>query len=271
MIRQPEQSFSFLNFARVLFQNRRRAGMYGLIFIFVSFNLGLFFSTNMHSPDHEKIVNAVQLVCFLIMGIINVWYFYKRNFLAELFFSGAKLAFILLLFILIAFVLFIYYYDSGNDGLIMAFASSSAFLFPFIVDEGWKEYMAIPARTYPVWYLPITDADYTISFSATGTIQIQLKIYRKEKDNSYNLFPVTAPGKVKLGKIFGRFIAEQNIPDTIIEIKDKNSQTFGWQFYEEKWFGFYNMYLNPAKSLIENNIKPDAKIIVVRVNEPASV
>src|SRR5450432_2528003 len=105
MIKQPEQSFSFLDFARVLFQNRRRAGMYGLIFIFVSFNLGLFFSTNMHSPDHEKIVNAVQLVCFLIMGIINVWYFYKRNFLAELFFSGAKLAFILLLFILIAFVL----------------------------------------------------------------------------------------------------------------------------------------------------------------------
>ena len=271
MIKQAEQSFSFHDFARLLFQNRRRAGMYGLIFIFVSFSLGLFFSANMHSPNQEKIVNAVQLFCFLIMGVINVWFFYKRNFLAELFFSGAKLAFILLLFILIALVLFIYYYVSENNGLIMAVASSSAFLFPFIVYEGWNEYIKIPAKTYPVWYLPVTEPDNAISFSAAGAVQVQLKIYRKQKDNNYNLFPVMAPGKIKLAKIFERFITEQNIPGNIIETRDKNNQTFGWQFYEQKWYGFYNKYLNPARSLAENNIKPGAKILVVRINESTSV
>jgi hypothetical protein len=175
MIKQAQQStFSFHDFARLLFQNRKRAGMYGLIFIFISFNLCLFLPANMQSPKAETMVNSVQLFCFAIMGIINVWFFYKRNFLAELFFSGAKLAFILLLFILIAFVLFVYYYVSGNNGLIMAFASSSAFLLPFIIYQGWKEFMSIPAKKFPLWHLPETEFNDNPLSSAVNTMQVQL-------------------------------------------------------------------------------------------------
>ncbi|MEP6746341.1 MAG: TssN family type VI secretion system protein [Bacteroidota bacterium] len=268
MIKQVQPTFSFNDFVRLLFQNRRRAGVYGLTLIIISFNLCLFLPANMHTPSAERLVNVVQLCCFGIMGIVNVWFFYKRNFLAELFFSEAKLAFILLLFILIGLVLFIYYYVTGNNGLMMAFASSSAFLLPFIIYQGWMEYVAIPAKKMNAWHLPVVEAgNNNAPLSTASTMQIQLKISRKENDTVCNIFPVTTSGKVKLGKVFERFIIEQNNQGvkSEIEIKNKKQAAFGWQFQEEKWYGLYSRSLNPLRSLLENNVKPNAKIIVTRV------
>ena len=152
----------------------------------------------------------------------------------------------------------------------MAFASSGAFMLPFLIYQGWIEYMAIPAKDYPVWQLPATEPGTVFLLSAVTTMQVQLHICRKANDGYYNTFPLTASGKVRLGKVFERFIIDQQQQQglsSVIEIQNKQQRAFGWQFYEEKWFGLYSRNLNPARSLVENNIKPNAKIVVVRINE----
>ncbi|MEO5684337.1 MAG: TssN family type VI secretion system protein [Chitinophagaceae bacterium] len=268
MIKQAEQSFSFYHFGQLLFQNRKKAGLYGLFFVVVSFNLCLFLQANLQTPAAERIINAIQLMCFAAMGIFNVWFFYKRNFLAELSLSGAKLAFICLLFIVIALVLFVYYYVSGNNELVMAFASSGAFLLPFLIYQGWIEFMDIPVKSYPVWYLPAVDAAVrNTAVSAANSMQVQLKIARRADDMEQHTFPVTTPGKLRLGRMFERFIEDQSEQGSRAVIATTDGRDpFGWHFYEEKWGGFYNRNLNPTKSLLENNIKTNAKIMVVRIS-----
>ncbi len=268
MIKQVEQPFTFPDFARVLFQHRRRAGVYALSFIVLSFNLCLFLQANMHTPAAERTINAIQLACFAVMGMVNVWFFYKRNFLAELALSGARLAFICLLFIVMALVLFIYYYFSGNDGLVMVFASSGAFLFPFLIYQGWMAFMQIPEKTYPVWFIPKEgDRVGAVVSSARNNMQVQLSVARRLSDDHEYVFPVTTSGKLKLGKIFERFVDDQLIhgPHSAIETGNGPQQVFGWQFFETKWSGLYSRYLNPGKSLLENKIKPNATILVKRI------
>ncbi|MEO5638180.1 MAG: TssN family type VI secretion system protein [Chitinophagaceae bacterium] len=267
MIKQAASAFSFQNFARLLFQNRKKAGLYGGLFIVIAFNLCLFLGANMHSPDNERTVTVIQLVSFAFMGIINVWIFYKRNFLEELSLSGAKLAFICLLFIVMALVLFLYYYISGNNELIMAFASSGAFFLPFLICQGWTAWMTIPPKNYPVWYLPSVEIP---AMSATAnSMQVQLQIARKANDVQTHIYPVTVSARVKLGKTFEMLVATHEMQErkNSIQVKDNQEQLFAWQFYEEKWAGLYRRHLDPSRSLTGNKIKPNAKIVIIRKEE----
>ncbi len=267
MIKQAQPPFSWQLFGRLLFQNRKKATVYGLFFVVVSFNLCLFLPANMHTPAAEQMVNGVQLFCFGVMGIINVWFFTRRNFLAELSFSGVRLAYISLLFIAIALVLFIYYYISGNNSLIMAFASSSAFLLPFIIYQGFIELMEVPPTLHPVWYLPkVASPAATLSAFTVNSMQVQLRIARSANSTGENTFPVTASGKTKLGRMFEKFVGENNLPGShpTIDLKSNNGQVFGWQFFELKYGGIFCKYLNPALSLLENKIKPNAIIHIIR-------
>ena len=150
----------------------------------------------------------------------------------------------------------------------MAFASSGAFLFPFLIYQGWTEFVNIPKKKYPVWQLPpATTIVSTMAAPTVNTMQVQVKIARRVNDANENTFPVTVSGKLKLGKVFERFVEEQQVHGEYgaIEIKGKQQEPFGWQFYEERWAGFYSRNLNPAISLLENKIKPNAKITVIRI------
>lgn len=267
MIKQAQPTFSWQLFGRLLFQHRKNATVYGLVFVAVSINLCLFLPANMRTPAAEQLVNAGQLLCFGVMGIINVWFFTRRNFLAELSISGVRLAYISLLFIAIALVLFIYYYISGNNSLIMAFASSSAFLLPFIIYQGFAEFVEVPVRNYPVWYLPeIASPPALLAAFTINSMQVQMRITRAADSPGENTFPVTASGKTKLGRVFEKFIAENNVSGSThtIDLADTTGHAFGWQFFEWKFGGMMCRYLNPALSLLENHIKPNAIIVVIR-------
>lgn len=270
MIKQATQHFSFHHFARLLVQHRKQAGMYVLFLLVVSFNLCLFLS-NLHTPVATPMVNAVQLICFGIMGVVNVWFFYKPAFLAAFAVSNARPAFVGLLFVVIALLLFVYYSLTGNNTLVMAFASSGSFLLPFLVYQAYIAFMHIPAKQYAVWYLPTDTGVTTGAFAANAAsaMQVQLGVARRLGDAGFHTFPVTTSGKMKLGKIFERFIEEQAAhgPQAAIETTDKYQRTVGWQFYEQKWAGMYKRNLNPAMSLLENNIRPNARIMVTRICE----
>lgn len=269
MIKQAQQPFSLQHFGRLLFRHRKKASMYGLVFIAVSLNLCLFLPANMRTPAAGQMVTAIQLLCFAVMGIINVWFFTGRNFLAELAVSGARLAYISLLFIAMALVLFGYYFVTGNNSLVMAFASSGAFLLPFLIYQGYIEFMGIPAKNYPVWHLPETASGAAVLSAFTvNSIQLQLVIARTASDKDVNTIPVTVSAKTKLGRVFEKFIEDRRIEGAkyAIETKNDKDNSFGWQFYESKWMGVYQRWLNPSMSLYENKVRANATIIVIRVN-----
>ena len=267
MIKQAQPSFSFEIFRKLLLQNWKKAAIYGFLSIVIAFNLCIFWGSDMHSPGSEKTATAIQLSCFVLMGIINAWLFYKRGFLSELSLYAAKLAFICLLFVAMALVLFVYYYVSAKQVLIMAFASSSAFLFPFLICHCWAAFIAIPEKKYPVWYLPENETPLIISNNSQ--VQVQLTLARKANDDQTYTYPVTTSSKLKLGKVFETFVfanAKQENKNGI-QLKDTSQHFFGWQFYEEKAGGLYKRWLNPSANLIVNKIKPNAKILVVRIDE----
>lgn len=271
MIKQGEQRFSFVHFAKLLFQNRKKAGMYGLLFIAISCNICLFLPGGMHSSGAGHLVNAVQLICFFAMGVINVWAFYRKKFMAAFSSTGDKLAFIALLFIIMAIVLFVYYYLAGNNNLSMVFASSSAFLLPFLLIQSWMAYLHIPAKDYPIWQLPEEARPMEGALpSYAGNMQVQLKLLRGLRDNLENIFPVAVPEKLKLGRMFERFLAQQYQPGDTggIALKDERQQPFGWQFYESRYAGLWQRNLDPARSMRENRLRPNATINVVRLRMP---
>ncbi|MEO6316374.1 MAG: TssN family type VI secretion system protein [Chitinophagaceae bacterium] len=267
MIKQAVQPFSLQHFGRLLFQNRKKAGLYGLCFVGLSLNLCLFLSANMHTPAAARMNDVLQLMCFGIMGVFNVWVFNKRNFLKGCAFQGARLAFISLLFVLIVLVLFLYYYFSGNNGLIMAFASSGAFLLPFLIFQGWMEYSNIPEKTYPVWQLPSDNGESNALPAFTvHTMQVHFSVLCAPGDETVHIFPVTVSGKTKLGRVFENFVKDSGRHGRrfAIAVKDPHDHAFEWQFFEKKWAGLYSKNLNPAVSLHENYILPNATIHVVR-------
>lgn len=269
MIKHVEQPFSFPRFAQLLFEQRRQAAVYGLSIVIISFNLCFFLQANMRTPSSEKTINVIQLCCFGIMGIVNVWFFYRKNILAGLSLTGAKLAFICLLFVIIALVLFIYYIIAGNNSLIMAFGSSSAFLLPFIVYQGWKEFMGIPEKKFSLWFLPEQASAAAPTYSAMSAIQVQFVVSRRTDDAEPHSFPVATWGKLKLGRVFEKFIEDQQVngKQTAIQTFTAGVGPHAWQFYEKKWGGIQLRVLNPLKSMLENNLKSNAVIVIKRIAE----
>jgi hypothetical protein len=266
MIKNHAAPFSFADFARLLLQHRRKASLYGLFFIVLALNCGVFIPAIWQPPAEEKLLNAIQLSCFMAMGVINVWFLYQRNFLAELSLSGNRLAYICLVFIAMQAVLFVYYYLSDYKGLIMAFAGSGAFLLPFLVYHGWNAWLLIPGRQYQVWRLPDTIDPPGEYMPASGrTMQLQLAIHRQAADTAESRFPVFANAKLKMGRVFEQFIAGEQMHSSGRGISTGNGQgPYSWLFFECRFKGLYRRQLNPNKNLLENNIRSNALIQVVR-------
>jgi Type VI secretion system, TssN len=267
MINSHAAGFSFTDFGRLLLQHRRKASLYGLCFIVLSLNCAVFMHSNMQGPVAESMLQALQLGCFMVMGIINTWFLYQRNFLAELSLSGNRLAFIGLVFIAMQAVLFTYYYFTDYTGMIMAFAGSGAFLLPFIVYHGWNAYLQIPARHYQYWQLPdAVSPPAALAQASSRLMQVQLAIYRKVEDQAESHFPLFANAKLKLGRVFEQFVAGEQLHSStggIITHTEKGR--CAWLFFERRWKGLYRRQLNPHKSLVENNIRSNALIEVVRM------
>jgi hypothetical protein len=267
MIKQAVQSFSLPYFLGVLWQNRKTVLMYVLFFMVIAFNLS-FIVDSMHSPATEGLLNIVQLICFMLLGAGNTWYLCRRAFPVNFSFNGGRLAFVCLLFVMVTIMLLLNYCISRVEGFFICIASSAAFLCPHLVWEAWGSYNRIPAADYRYWQLPET-VSTVIPAAYTGfTMLVQLKLARSRHHPIHNIYPVTAPGKLKLGRVFEKFIADQRQMGSRgwIETKDENDQFFGWYFFEYRWKGIYRRRLDPARSLLENGLRTNAVIIAERVS-----
>ena len=266
MIKQAN-SFSIPLFARLLFQNRKQAGLYGGLFLIIVVNLGLLLSINVQRVWAAGAVKFIPLGCFTLMGIANIHFFYKRNFLSAFSFWWAKPAYTVLLFLLMVLVLFIYYFVTGNNHMLLCIACSAAFLLPLVVYLGWAVFSRIPAKQYPVWRLPRGQhVESDVYCSNAAPMHLQFKIARRPGLEEH-IFPMAISGKMKLGRVFEKFIAEQSNEGNTnqIEINGEPHQPIGWQFILQKWGGIYYRHLQPNRSLLENNIASNSIIIAKRI------
>ena len=270
MIKQAAQTSSFDYLERFFSQHRRKAVMYALLCVIVSIGFSLFLSAGRQPANtgNDSTVTGIRLLCFVVMGIVNSWIFYKGHLFTASLTQETKLAFNSVLFIAISLVLYLVYSLWVNNGLILALADSGSFFLPFLVQQVWLAFNGIPHKIYAAWYLPA--AEKMVVPGTFNNMQVQLKVLRRANDTNPHSYPFSASERILLGQAFAIFMAGKtthgNLSD--IQVADNQQQSFGWLFYEEKWGGLYSRGLDASMSLFDNHIKPNAKIRILRTKEP---
>ncbi|HTL09049.1 MAG TPA: TssN family type VI secretion system protein [Chitinophagaceae bacterium] len=216
-----------------------------------------------HAPSAWFI--PLQLACCLLMGVVNLLIL-SPSIRAGRWANGLAQTRWLPVFSTGALVLlFELYYIAGNASLIVA--SAAAFLLPFMLFASWKAFLQLPARAYAAWQLPDSLQELSLSSLALGQRrQVQFSICRSASDQHESMYPVTGNAKTKLGKLFQHFIADNSKEPKSrkIDITNQQQLPYGWLFYEMRWMGCWRRALNPAQSLLQNGVKSNAIIKVVR-------
>lgn len=266
MIKQAETGFTLPLFGRLLLNYRKQAGIYALLFIAISFNLSLFLPSIFHFPLNGHLLALVQVGCFLVLGVINTWLFTKVALGDAFYLPGSGMAYLCLLFVLIGGILATYYFFTSGPGLTLALASSAAFLVPSLVYQAWLEYREIPEKIFPAWYLPEGHADQPFAtLAGMDQVQLQLLIQRRSADAALSMYPVTAPARMKLGRLFEHFIRQHLASGDAGDIEFAAGSNPAWQFKQRRWGGLISLPLNPAASLVDNGLRTGSVIIVRRV------
>lgn len=209
-------------------------------------------------------VKLIQLALFMLLGILNA-VFTEKYFFTDRGFGG-KLLYASLVAILSFAALFAVYYYKSTGSVMMAGATASAFLLPFVVDQCWRSfYSAAPSGFSKPWYNTKAATREKVSVFLTG-IPVQIVLPVKTEDRHKKAFNSLAPAEMKLGEFFDHFILIRNNNERQnIETTDPEEKPFGWAFYEARMGGFKRRRLDPEVNLAENEIRRNATIIAERV------
>ena len=268
----PEKSFGQRIYQHLCMNGKQLLLLTSMVVV-ISFMVPVLLKFVLHNVEHTPVLIGVQILCFLLIGMAGVWIFHSSRFFA----SNQHLAVRTPYMIGTTLVVCILLYVLGSLLPVAGVATetAAAFVLPFLIYASWLSFQRIPARNYVPWYLP-TPAERQLTIQpagySTATMQVQLKVARNPDAIQENIFPVTSPGKQKLGRLFEKFIEEQHSTgkQVVIAINNDPQASFAWLFFEEKWFGLYRRHLNPLRSLLENRIKPDTTIAVRRIQHQDS-
>ncbi len=259
-----EHNSSFPNFLQTLLQYRKLVLTHITIIMLIA-ALTAVFTINDFLEVPILWVKAVQVIVFLISG--GLYTLLYQTQLPGLNGNGltGSLFFSFLLSLVICVVLFIFYFFTDRSLLLMAFASSSAFLLPPVLTRSWHYFTHIPGKQYIIWYNPETDIDTRVPIYL-NSINIRLQLSLASSDIGETTFNLTVPGQTRVGKVFNQFVLVQNKKDGAkIEILDKNRYPYGWQFFLKTNKGLSERRIDPHQSLRENRIKENSTIIARRV------
>ncbi|HEY4109984.1 TssN family type VI secretion system protein [Puia sp.] len=220
-----------------------------------------------HAGISPVVAGGLQWSAFLLLGMAHIRHFRRllvRLRIERLLFSpfgwGVTLG---LTFISVAVLLLLYGFTNA-DRLLLAVAGGSAFLLPFMIAGAWETLNAIPGKEYKVWFNP----EKMDSFPLTKTRQlpVRLKVRRKYFDNREELFPLTAPARWKVGRFFYHFMLDEESKGApAFEKEDEFRNPYGWQFYSTDFGGVVRKFLDPQRTLEENNVKKNGVIVARRV------
>jgi hypothetical protein len=268
MLRQVPQQFTFDYFKASLLQNWKRAAMYAALFILPALALSGIVVAAVRFHFFSWPVTALELLAFLGAGILNVYLLHheSRLFKPSFFLEGVWYSFLLAALMCVVLVLFYVITKTPMEG--MAIAGCCMFLLPCIAIQTWFARQSISGKEYKVWYNPDELAPHLVAASNTKQA-IRIKIAPRKYETKTRITSISAYAKLKLGRLFHHFLAEQNVHTaTFIDAIDKNLHPFGWVFYEEMLGGLFRRHLDPYLSLQENNVKENATIVITRVNIP---
>jgi hypothetical protein len=212
----------------------------------------------------------IDAIFIILIGILYV--ILSRKMLSQLpdkpietFFSFAFLfAFVLAL----ANLLFLHFVFNTE---LAGFLSWAAFFFliPPLVVYSFGLYTQIPKLKYEEWILPDyeNEPDYdSMDLSKINIVDIEFQ--KNNNDDTYTKFTLKAPLEINFGQWFYGFVKDYNVKFIESPIQSKNSmnQPSSWLFYIKPSFWSDKKYIDPKKTIKDNNIKDKTWIIAKRVN-----
>lgn len=147
--------------------------------------------------------------------------------------------------------------------------SSFFFLLPSLVVYSYGIYLQIPKLIYEQWFLPEYDIepDYD-SMDLSKINVVDLEFQKNNNDPTYTKFTVKAPHQITFGQWFFGFVKDYNnkFIESPIQTKNASKQASSWLFYVKPNFWGEKKYIDPNKTISENNIVDKTWIIAKRTN-----
>ena len=207
---------------------------------------------------------------YLLLGVAHLYLLpYFKLFVQENSF-GSKMGFSILLTFFSMLLFFVTFYFCSRK----SFYSS---LFPFtllgLLLPLWVERLvylalAIPGKVYKQWHYPekpiVTDMD---NIDLKNFAIITYMFSKQHGDTEKTNFQTKAPYDIRLGDLFYFFLQEWNYkyPQGNIQYKEADGKTFGWLFFvQDKWWKPKH-FLDPDKTIRDNEIKVNELVKTLRV------
>jgi hypothetical protein len=161
-------------------------------------------------------------------------------------------------------LLLLFYMNTNEDRWSLAVVSCCAFVLPWTIAGAWETLYAIPPKEYKIWFNP-EKMDH-FSLAQTRQLPVRLKVRRQYLDMREELFPLMAPARWKVGRFFHHFILDEESKGAkAFEKHDEANNPYGWQFYSTGFGGIIRKFLDPQRTLEENNVKKNSVIVARRV------
>ena len=207
---------------------------------------------------------------FLGLGVLHLYLMQWLEIFGEdhTFASRMLFSVVIVLLALLGFF-FTFYFLSHKSGYSLYFALTVWYLLvPMAIVRCFDLALAVPARDYKQWHYPakpiVLDMD---SMDLSNFAIITYVFSKRHGDSEKSNLQSKAPYECKLGDLFYGFINEWNrrYPQANIEYLDEQKQTFGWLFYvQDKWYQ-KKRFLDPDRTVRDNNILVNQIIQTLRV------
>jgi hypothetical protein len=175
--------------------------------------------------------------------------------------------FMILLLVEMLVILCALYVLTDRGSLLLAVLEVCLFLLPLLLLQSWQAWLSIPAEQYKVWFNPPGGPDPVFLYWPRNyPIHFRLTSHYHEQADA--LFPMTAPAKVRLGKLFFHFLLEEHQSGrTGIDTVGQDGQPYGWAFYVRERGRWGVRRLDPELNLEENKIRRQGIIQVIRIKK----
>ena len=217
-----------------------------------------------------QLIFNVSLIIIGVFGFLHFYLFNKWNLYNEENKFSSTLLFTILLLVLglITFSLSFYFLSKKSAYITVMPITCLAFMVALWVNRTFDLALNIPPYDYKKWFFPAKPI--VLDFDTIDTSNIAIITYvfsKKHNDPEISNFQTKAPYELKLGDLFYGFLQEWNHrnPQSTIEYVDDAKLPFGWLFYiKEAWYK-PKRYLDPDKTIKDNNIKVNQIIITQRI------
>ncbi len=209
-----------------------------------------------------------QLFSFIAVGC---WLAFQRKkslsaLVSEM--SDGRLLFATSLAIIVFLGLMTIYLLVNSTQLFMAVASAGAFILPTLIIHQFDLLAGLPETHFEPWALPVpTTSRKAVIALNSQTIHVKVApTYFQPHELTIEL---VQPSREKLGRAFVQAmnLYKSGTNDNSISLVDEHGDPFLWEFYRQNKLIGGRVYLDPEKTLIENNIKEKAVFTAKRVRQ----